>query len=438
MKKAVSLFAALLMLLGVFQLGTAAANRPALRAENVTSEAFTLKWDKVKKAAAYNIYEYVFGNFEFMEQTKETSFTSKGRTPGSAHYFYVEAVDKNSKYIKNSTTNMLTVVTLPKDPKLKKVSFKGNNVTVSWSKAAGAKDYAVSLYNEKTKGWEPFTAVRGTSLTFKYTAGKKHTLLIRAFCVVDGITVFGKTGLRVKFTAPKKLPTTKKQAAAMYNSTVNNIKSSKANFTITETWQTTHTLKSFSGTKNAKEVFLIYNKGFDALAKKTTYKKTAKNGKLYYKGNECGKITEHVVPLSKKAALSSDSIEQYKASVLSNGNIRLNITHRGENSTFTSKKANYAWGLSQIYEPFDVRALQADGITTLNSATLSYNRPTVQAVIRPDGKLVSAAFNIPYTLTMKYTTTGKGIKTLLGKKSKDVKSTAVVSGKTLLNYKVAW
>ncbi|MDY5991244.1 MAG: hypothetical protein SPI93_04245, partial [Oscillospiraceae bacterium] len=85
MKKAVSLFAALLMLLGVFQLGTAAANRPALRAENVTSEAFTLKWDKVKKAAAYNIYEYVFGNFEFMEQTKETSFTSKGRTPGSAH-----------------------------------------------------------------------------------------------------------------------------------------------------------------------------------------------------------------------------------------------------------------------------------------------------------------------------------------------------------------
>ena len=144
------------------------------------------------------------------------------------------------------------------------------------------------------------------------------------------------------------------------------------------------------------------------------------------------------MPLSKKAALSSDSIEQYKASVLSNGNIKLSLTLRGENSTFTSKKANYAWGLSQIYEPFDVRALQADGITVLNSATLSYNRPTVQAVIRPDGKLVSAYFNIPYTLTMKYTTTGEGIKTLLGKKSKDVKSTAVVSGKTLLNYKVAW
>ncbi len=159
MKKAVSLFAALLVLLGVFQLGTAAANRPALRAENVTSEAFTLKWDKVKKAAAYNIYEYVFGNFEFMEQTKETSFTSKGRTPGSAHYFYVEAVDKNSKYIKNSTTNMLTVVTLPKTPKLKKVSFKGDMVTVQWSKTAGAKDYAISLYNEKTKAWEPFTDV---------------------------------------------------------------------------------------------------------------------------------------------------------------------------------------------------------------------------------------------------------------------------------------
>lgn len=438
MKKAVSLFAALLMFLGVFQLGTAAANRPALRAENVTSEAFTLKWDKVKKAAAYNIYEYVFGNYEFMEQTKGTSFTTKGRTPGSAYYFYVEAVDKNSKYIKNSTTDILTVVTPPKDPKLKKVSFKGDMVTVQWSKAAGTKDYAISLYNEKTKEWEPFTAVRGTSLTFKYTAGKKHTLLIRAFCVVDGITVSGKTGLRVKFTAPKKLPSTKKQAADMYNSAVNNLKSSKASFTMTETLQTTHTLKSFSGTKTAKDVFLIYDNGFNALAKKTTYKMTAKNGKLYYKGSEYGRITDHVEPLSKKAVLSPDSIEQFKASVLSNGNIRLNLTLRGENSTFTSKKANYAWGLSQVYEPFDVRALQADGITTLNSATLSYNRPAIQAVIRPDGKLVSAAFNIPYTLTMKYTTTGEGIETLLGKKSKDVKSTAVVSGNSLLSYSIAW
>lgn len=438
MKKAVSLFAALLMLLSVFQLGAVAAKRPALRAENVTSESCILSWDKVKGAAAYNIYEFYGGNFEFMDQTKETSFLTKGRTPARAYYFYVEAVDKNSKYIKNSKTDILTVVTLPKDPKLKNVSFKGNNVTVSWSKAAGAKDYAISLYNEKTKEWDPFTAVRGTSLTFKYTAGKKHNLLIRSFCVVDGVTVFGKTGLRVKFTAPKKLPSTKNQAAAMYNSAVNNLKSSKAKFTLTETRQTTRTLESFSGTKNAKEVFLLYNKSFDLGAQKVTQKRTAKNGVLYYNGSSDGKITYHVEPLGKKAVLSSENIERYKASVLSNGNIKLNLILRGENSTFTSKKANYACGLSQIYTPFDARVLEVYEVTKLNKATVSYNWPTVQAVIRPDGKLVSLSFNIPYTLTMKYTTTGKGIDIVLGKKSDDVKSTAVISGKALLNYKVTW
>ena len=208
-RKSLSLLLAVITLLTSFSMGlvvSAVGKVASLESTAVTETAIALSWSKVKDADGYRLYKYNYTSkkWQTLKTTTANSFTDKNLAKGSLNAYTVRAIEVvDGKYVYGDRSANLKVLTLPGSVgTLKAKDVEMNQLTLTWSKAEGAKGYAVYQYNPSTKKYSLIATPTATSYTVKnLKASTSYRFAVRAY-VKDGYVAYGKTSnkLEVKTT----------------------------------------------------------------------------------------------------------------------------------------------------------------------------------------------------------------------------------------------
>ena len=149
--------------------------------------AVGLSWKKVPGATGYRVYGYNLktGKYTKIADTKNLTYTRKGRAAGTKYTYLVRAfyTNKEGKVVLSpyDYSDNVSVVTLCSAPKAK-ATVSGKTVTLRWGKVSGAKYYRVYKYNTRTKKYS--TLVKSTTkltASFKNQPKGNNYYLVRAF-----------------------------------------------------------------------------------------------------------------------------------------------------------------------------------------------------------------------------------------------------------------
>ncbi len=198
-RKSLSILLVVITLISSLSMGlvaSAVGKVASLKATAVTETAIALSWSKVKDADGYRLYKYnnTSKKWQTLKTTTATTYTDKELARGSLNSYAVKAIDVvKGKYVYGSASEIVKVLTLPGSVgTLKAKDVETNQLTLTWSKAEGAKGYAVYQYNASTKKYKLIAAPSATSYTVKnLKASTSYKFAVRAY-VKDSYVAYGK------------------------------------------------------------------------------------------------------------------------------------------------------------------------------------------------------------------------------------------------------
>ena len=123
-----------------------------LKAASAGVTYIKLKWDGVKKASGYFIYQKVGDNWEKVGETSSTAFTVKDLKKATAYSFRVSSFIITDDKIFESAPRSAKFMTAPS--KIGKIELKSSgsqSVTLEWSKKANVTGYEVYMYNSENE-----------------------------------------------------------------------------------------------------------------------------------------------------------------------------------------------------------------------------------------------------------------------------------------------
>ncbi len=187
-----------------------------------TADSVTLSWTEAEGATGYRVYKYNPSAKSWSvvtEYTTEASATISGLSSGKKYILAVKPYfDTGRKKIWASRYTQLLTCTKPSAPSELTATAKTEEITLSWSKAAGATGYRVYKYNTSTKKWE--TVVRSiskTTATIKsLSAGRKYFFAVKPYLSMGDSTVWAGTYTKL-LTCTKPYPPSKVTATAKSN-----------------------------------------------------------------------------------------------------------------------------------------------------------------------------------------------------------------------------
>lgn len=208
-RKSLSLLLVVITLISTFSMGLVASaigKVTSLKATAVTETAIALTWSKVKGAEKYRLYKYNYTSkkWETLKTTTANTFTDKNLAKGSLNAYTVRAVDVvDGKNVYGDRSEKLKVLTPPGSVgTLKAKDVEMNQLTLTWSKAGGAKGYAVYQYNYSTKKYTKIATVSATSYTVKkLKASTTYRFAVRAYAK-NGSVAYGKTSNKLEVKTP--------------------------------------------------------------------------------------------------------------------------------------------------------------------------------------------------------------------------------------------
>lgn len=160
-----------------------------------TTSKIKIKWAAIPNATKYEIYRRNSGasTAQKIGTTKSKNYTDKKITSGEGYTYYVRGVRVANKSLRYSEFTSLTTaasVTTVKGIKVKSYMRRG---LLSWDAVSGADGYAIYKKNNKGK-YKYLDSTKYTNyLTPKLIENKGYTLQIKAYKLVNGEKVFGKT-----------------------------------------------------------------------------------------------------------------------------------------------------------------------------------------------------------------------------------------------------
>lgn len=131
-----------------------------------TTNAVTLKWNKVAGVSGYAVFQAVSGKWKqikTIESPDTNSCKISGLKSGTTYKFIIKAYKRDSGVIWGKNSAVVTVTTRPDAPSKIAYTSTTSSITLNWSKATGATSYIV--YVRTSKGW---TAL-GTTDKLTYT-----------------------------------------------------------------------------------------------------------------------------------------------------------------------------------------------------------------------------------------------------------------------------
>lgn len=123
------------------QFSTLSTGPAKLAASAITSTGFTLTWETIAGATAYNVYKdkTLFGT------TTLATLAVSGQVPGSSADFSVKAVVGGSETDVSETLQVTTLVDIPKKPVISGIT--SISATITWNIDSNADSYQVKVYD---------------------------------------------------------------------------------------------------------------------------------------------------------------------------------------------------------------------------------------------------------------------------------------------------
>lgn len=166
----------------------------SLNVTKASTNKIVIKWAKINNATKYEIFrKTASGSYKKIKSTKETTFTDLNITSGVSYTYAVRglrvAINKlrYSPFVFVQTASNVTTV------KGLKVKSYMQKALLSWDEVSGADGYAI--YKEKSNGKYQYlgSTTYTNYLTNRLAVGKNYKLQVRAYKIVNGNKVYGKT-----------------------------------------------------------------------------------------------------------------------------------------------------------------------------------------------------------------------------------------------------
>ncbi len=163
----------------------------------VSAVSVTLKWSKVSGVTGYRVYRYNSSKKKYVSvgKTKKLKFTDDSLTGGKTYKYKVRAYKtKNGKTTYGAYSSVVKAVTNPRQAKkLKTSSVTSDSITLTWSKAKGAKEYEVYMYDSSKKKYISEGVTKSTGFTVKHLRpGTKYKFRVAAYHTKTGEKQYGK------------------------------------------------------------------------------------------------------------------------------------------------------------------------------------------------------------------------------------------------------
>ncbi|MDO5521453.1 MAG: GH25 family lysozyme [bacterium] len=244
-----------------------------VKAVNAGYESIKLTWSPINYSNGYYIYRSTSknGTYTKVAAVKGTTYTDKKLQTNKTYYYKVYGYKQNEQAIILSTQAAIVsakpVLFAPSNVKISNTQY--NNVTVKWSKVAGATEYKVSVATTKNGTYKKVGYTTGTSLKHnKLTLGKQY------YYKVEAIRKVGNK----KYWSPASKIISAKPRVATTKITKISTSSRKVTLTYSKISGASGYAVYRSTSKNGKYTRLIYTT-------KTSYKNSylTRNKKYYYK-----------------------------------------------------------------------------------------------------------------------------------------------------------
>lgn len=168
---------------------------PSLKAASTTFSSATLNWNAIPGASGYEVYrcEKANGVYTLLNgNVASTTYTDGGLTPGNTYYYKVRAFDTAKLYGPFSSYKYAK----PVWPKLtlSMLSATSGSISLKWNAIPGVQGYEVYRCDTSSKGLYVLTGSGITGATYTdtgLTAGNTYYYKIRAYGIVNGITIYG-------------------------------------------------------------------------------------------------------------------------------------------------------------------------------------------------------------------------------------------------------
>lgn len=184
---------------------TAPAQVINLKATDISTKSFTLKWSKVSGADYYVIYRYNSDKrtYEAVKTVKGTSLKIKKKAGFSARYKVAAVVKHENIKLYGTKSSAVYGVTSPEKPALK-ASANKTSVTLSWNRVEGATGYII--YKKTQNGYKKIATVKSSSL--KYTVkdlkgATNYTFKIKAYSKHGSTKAYSAYSSAVSITTKK-------------------------------------------------------------------------------------------------------------------------------------------------------------------------------------------------------------------------------------------
>lgn len=180
-----------------FRTNLAAVSSVAVK--DVTAFSYTLAWDSVKGAEAYQIARYNSSKktWSVFATVDTNSYTISGLARGSSAQYKVRAVRTvDGELVGGAYSSSVTASTIAGVPQNLTASSNGETVTLSWKANGTAAGYEISRYNAANGSWETIGETAATLYTDD-TVAETSTYTYR----VRGYVNAGKNKIYTEYTS---------------------------------------------------------------------------------------------------------------------------------------------------------------------------------------------------------------------------------------------
>lgn len=298
-----------------------------------------LEWGAVSKATGYNVYRSVlFGEYEKIGSTKNTSYTDKTGKTGTFYIYAIAPYDSQYEGDLGDGVYTTTNESQVKSVTVKNSTFNANKV--SWKKVSGASGYMVYRREGTSGSFTLLTPLGTTSLSYKDNTaqcGKTYQYRVRAFRNVSNKTIYGKYSSKKKITSnARKVTYTEKETNGLHRTSVTWKKVSGATayrvyrkaegeskWTVVK--ESTTSLTYTDNNVSAGKVYRYKVKAYRTYKKKNywgtakTIKVTAGYGKTTVTSVKTGEFNDLVIKWKKISGASTYIIQRREVTLLGKG-----------------------------------------------------------------------------------------------------------------------
>ncbi|MBQ8029339.1 MAG: fibronectin type III domain-containing protein [Clostridia bacterium] len=355
---------------------------------NAKATSLSVKWSPVSSAEEYTV---ILRNTKSGKtvKTKTTKKNSVKFTSLSSATLYSATVVSKLQGASSEESKAVSAMTTP--PKIKTVKtseVSENTISLYWSEFKKAEGYEIFGYDKKEEKFIKIGESKNPSFDISgLKKGRVYNFKIRSYIFSNKKRLYSDfSDIHTEITSCGKYPTTKAQAASIYNNAVNEAKGQK-NISISHTKTLSAEAESCSYQalfRTVKNLASLYNGEV-----KNTHKITENT-----KNNSANDI---LYPFGKTSSLKGGNIESYSLKKLEDGDFRLTVKLKSDTVSYNGKKTTSLSNNAQVIKTKSIKKIKVKPLV-IDTYEQLYQGATIKIRLSSKGKTEKIVIESPVSL----------------------------------------